>query len=463
MLLAAEEEDTLQQILAFPEVRRFVAGRPDRLHLEIEPKHRGIIKQELMRHGFPVEDQVGYHAGETLAVRFKPDAAASGGEGPLRDYQSRAVDSFFQQGHAYGGSGILVLPCGTGKTMIGIAAMVRLRCAALILTSNGTSVRQWKREILRHTDLDEQWIGEYCGDRKQVRPVTVATYQILTHRKTKTGEFAHMHLLKQRDWGLIIYDEVHLLPAPVFRATADIQATRRLGLTATLVREDGREKDVFSLIGPKRYEVSWKKMEQSGWIAEAECVEIRIPLTPADSERYGNAQAQQRHRIAGENHRKADKVKELVRAHKGESILVIGQYLTQVKRLARLLEAPLICGETPQAEREKVYDDFRKGKVACIVVSKVANFAVDLPDASVAVQISGSFGSRQEEAQRLGRIVRPKSRGNRAWFYSLVSEHTCEQEMALNRQLFLTEQGYRYTVQSAGSAASAETAGGGRA
>jgi DNA excision repair protein ERCC-3 len=334
--------------------------------------------------------------------------------------------------------------------VVGIAAMARLQCATLILTTNVASVRQWKREILQKTDLAEEKVGEYNGERKEVRPVTIATYQILTHRNRKDDPFSHMRLFNERDWGLIIYDEVHLLPAPVFRVTADIQATRRLGLTATLVREDGCEDDVFSLVGPKLYEAGWKDLEREGWIAKVRCTELRVSMPRTVRDAYAAAQNRSKARIAGENPNKLAVIRALLNRHEREPTLVIGQYLDQLKIIAEQLNAPMISGEMPHEERDQLYAQFNEGEIRTLVVSKVANFAIDLPDARVAIQVSGSFGSRQEEAQRLGRILRPKA-DNEAYFYTLVSDESREQEFSLHRQLFLIEQGYRYEIRHADS------------
>ncbi|WP_018887533.1 DNA repair helicase XPB [Paenibacillus massiliensis] len=404
-------------------------------------QYRGLLKQELTRLGYPVQDLVGYHEGTSLSFQL-------GGEGrtlELRDYQKQAAEAFAGTGGA-GGNGVLVLPCGAGKTVIGMAVLERLQCEALILTSNTTSVRQWMDELKNKTDIPSDQIGEYSGQRKQVRPVTVATYQILTHRRSKAAAFEHMKLLSERDWGLIIYDEVHLLPAPVFRATADIQATRRLGLTATLVREDGCERDVFSLVGPKRYDMPWKQLEAQGWIAKVECVEVRIPMTEPCAQQYILAEGKDRYRIAAENPAKLDMVRALLKQHAGKPAIVIGQYLDQLKALSRELGAPLISGSMAQSERVRLFEAFRTGELNTIIVSKVANFAVDLPDAALAIEVSGSYGSRQEEAQRLGRILRPKADDNRAYFYALVTADSKESEFAARRQLFLIEQGYEYAI-----------------
>ena len=401
---------------------------------------RGWVKQELIRLGYPVEDRAGYTRGEPLSLQLKETTH-------LRDYQRRAVENFHRRGDVTGGNGVLVLPCGAGKTVIGLSVMEKVGKATLILTPNTTSVQQWIRELLDKTDLTAEQVGVYTGDKKEVRPVTVATYQILTHRSGKRDPFTHMKLFEERDWGLVIYDEVHLLPAPVFRATADIQARRRVGLTATLVREDGREEDVFSLIGPKKFEVPWKELESRGWIAQAACTEIRTPLKPVLRQQYQRAPKKKKYRIAAENPQKINVLKKILHRHRDHKILVIGQYLDQLRQVATQLSLPLITGQTPQSEREIWFDRFRSGDEPVLVVSKVANFAVDLPDAGVAVQLSGAFGSRQEEAQRLGRILRPKKGENEAHFYHVVSRDTLDQEYALQRQLFLVEQGYRYDVQ----------------
>lgn len=441
------------------------------MEAEVPSDRRGVLKQELTRLGYPVLDHAGYLDGQFLNIRWageRPDpkrreeareerpeeTEPSKIEGlnhlqrqefKLRDYQQKAVESFRDVG-GDGGNGVLVLPCGAGKTVIGMAAMRELQCETLILTSNTTSVRQWITELLQKTSLSVDQIGEYSGQRKDVRPVTVATYQILTHRKGKGDEQQHMKLFNERRWGLIIYDEVHLLPAPVFRATADIQATRRLGLTATLVREDGREHDVFSLIGPKRYEMPWKRLEEQGWIASVDCVEIKVPMLEELKAACQAAGKREQYRLAAENPSKLLVTRQLVDFHKGAQTLIIGQYLDQLRIIAQQLHAPLITGQMSQDQRNEWYQAFREGDVRVLVVSKVANFAVDLPDASVAIEVSGSYGSRQEEAQRLGRLLRPKQGENQAYFYALVSEDSREELFAVRRQLFLIEQGYEYNT-----------------
>ncbi|XEC96961.1 DNA repair helicase XPB [Paenibacillus tarimensis] len=445
IVLTGEDEAELAELTGKKFVREGLMAHIGPNAWEIRPAERGRLKQELLRAGYPVLDLAGYHAGESLSVKLL-HRSTSGSDFFLREYQRRAVDLFYREGSRHGGSGVLVLPCGAGKTVIGLSALSRLNCATLILTSNVTSVKQWKRELLDKTSLVESQVGEYAGPLRQVRPVTIATYQIMTHRSSKEKEYIHMRLFKERDWGLIIYDEVHLLPAPVFRMTAEIQATRRLGLTATLVREDGCEEDVFSLIGPKRFDLAWKELERQGWIAAVNCSEIRIPLLQAQVEKYYKAEIRSKLRIASENPAKLSVVKSLMQRHSDDQILIIGQYLSQLRQLAAMLQLPIITGATPHDEREALFAEFKSGKIQSLIVSKVANFAVDLPDAAVAIQVSGSFGSRQEEAQRIGRLLRPKRNGNEAWFYSIVTDDTKETEFAMKRQLFMLEQGYRYEL-----------------
>ncbi|WP_440110833.1 DNA repair helicase XPB [Paenibacillus sp. QZ-Y1] len=446
MRLVSEDEQLLDELSAMKTISAFRMERTDPHTLVLAGEQRGLLKRELTRLGYPVLDYAGYRKGTNLPFEWQTMNTDGGSERfALRLYQREAVDAF-EGSEGMGGSGLLVLPCGAGKTVIGLAVLERLQCECLILTSNTTSVRQWIQEIQDKTTLTSEQIGEYSGQKKQVKPVTVATYQILTHRKSKDADFTHIKLLSEREWGLIIYDEVHLLPAPVFRATADIQATRRLGLTATLVREDGCEQDVFSLIGPKLYDMPWKELEQQGWIADVQCQEIRIPFSPELRSNYLEAEVKHQFRLAAENPAKLEVIRRILAHHQGLPALVIGQYLDQLETIAREIEAPLISGTMSQHERVKCFDSFRRGEIKTIVVSKVANFAVDLPDAAVALEISGSFGSRQEEAQRLGRILRPKSGENKAYFYALVSEDSKEQEFALRRQMFLVEQGYEYRI-----------------
>lgn len=447
LILSAKQTSMIEEFIEDKSIQPFIEEKLNDATLRLKKHARGLVKQELTRLGYPVLDMIGYHEGKELHLDFVT-SEASNKAFTLRDYQRQAVTAFEGEGgDGYGGSGVVVLPCGAGKTVVGIGVMKEFQCETLILTTNVTSVRQWMVEVLSKTTLREEDIGEYTGSVKAVKPVTIATYQILTHRKQKSDDFVHMQLFNERDWGLIIYDEVHLLPAPVFRATADIQATRRLGLTATLVREDGCEKDVFSLIGPKRYELPWKDLESQGWIATVNCCEIQVPLVTPQLEQYWHADAKSKFRIAGENPAKIQVIRNVLQEHQGLPTLIIGQYLDQLATIAEELQAPLMTGTTPQAKRQELYDQFKRGDIRLLVVSKIANFAVDLPDAAVAIQVSGSYGSRQEEAQRLGRILRPKTGENTAYFYTIVSSHTKEQEFALKRQLFLIEQGYTYSVR----------------
>ncbi|CAI6022647.1 DNA repair helicase XPB [Cohnella sp. JJ-181] len=446
--LLAADPAMLESVAALRVMNGWLRVREDGAYAVVRPDARGWLKRELALAGYPVIDEAGYRSGQPLPVTLRGDGASPA----LRGYQREAVDALLGgaaagTGAPAGGSGVVVLPCGAGKTWVGIGAIASLSCETLILTPNTVSVTQWIRELRRATTLGDEQIGAYTGERKEVRPVTVATYQVLSSRGGKRGGNAHWPLFQDRNWGLIIYDEVHLLPAPVFRLTAELQATRRLGLTATLVREDGREGDVFALVGPKAYEAPWKSLEEEGWIAEAACSEVRVPMDAGCAERYADAPARARSRIAGENPRKAEVVRALLARHEGEQALVIGQYLDQLRTLSRELDLPLVTGDMPHGERQTLFDRFNRGELRALVLSKVANFAVDLPDAAVAVQVSGSFGSRQEEAQRLGRILRPKRDGAAASFYSLVSEHTDEVEYARRRQRFLIQQGYRYEVR----------------
>lgn len=441
------DPSTLQTLSQKEIIREWVESFRSESEWIIRPEYRGTLKQELVRLGYPVLDHAGYHAGESLKVALRKQTR-SGSAFSLRDYQIQAVEQFTKDESAQGGSGVVVLPCGTGKTIVGTAALASIGAATLILTSSRTSAQQWRDELLDKTTLTEAEVGLYSGRAKEVKPVTIATYQLLTHRKSKLDDFKHMSLFNERDWGLIIYDEVHLLPAPVFRMTASIQATRRLGLTATLVREDGCAEDVYSLIGPKQYDMHWKKAEEGDYIASVSCTEIRVPLPAAKEHSYSTASARAKLRIAAENPNKLPVVIQLLQKHKGKPALVIGQYLKQLKGIARELNAPLLTGETAHVERLRLYDAFRSGVHPVLVVSKVANLAVDLPDAAVAVQVSGSFGSRQEEAQRVGRLLRPKQDVNEAWFYTLVTDGTKETEFALKRQMFLLEQGYNYSMIS---------------
>ncbi len=406
--------------------------------------NRGTIKQAMLRLGYPVEDHAGFVTGTSLDIQLTNPSKDGQAWAPRR-YQHESVSAWSKNGALDGGHGVVVLPCGAGKTIVGLQTMVQTGCQTLILATGVSSVRQWKEEILQRTNLTEEQVGEYSGQHKEIRPVTVTTYQMLTHRKSSDAAFTHLGLFSANDWGLIIYDEVHLLPAPVFRVTADIQARRRLGLTATLVREDGREADVFSLIGPKRFDVPWKDLERRGFVAEAHCFEIRVELEGEEAQVYAMVDRRKQVRIAAENPAKIDVIRKLLARHANDKVLIIGMYIDQLEGVAKAFGAPLITGKTPNEERDVLYEAFRAGKINVLTVSKVANFSINLPDANVAIQISGTFGSRQEEAQRLGRILRPS--GGRACFYSVVTRNSREQEFAHNRQLFLTEQGYSYHIE----------------
>ncbi len=439
-------EVTAQRLVIPHLVGPAVGGRA-----RVKPGERGFVKHALIRVGYPVEDLGGYLEGEPLEIELR-DEMSDGGAFDMRRYQIEAVDSFYAGGSERGGSGVIVLPCGAGKTIVGLGAMEKVACHTLILTTNITALRQWRAELLDKTSVRDEDIGEYSGERKEIRPITLTTYQILTYRRRKSDPFAHFHLFDDANWGLIIYDEVHLLPAPVFRAVANLQSRRRLGLTATLVREDGKEDEVFSLIGPKKYDVPWRVLEKQGYVAEALCTEIRVPFADSDLRlEYALADQRRKYRLSATNPAKLIVVRELTHEHAEDQVLVIGQYLDQLHDIAQLLEARIITGETPQTMREELYEQFRTGVVKCLVVSRVANFAVDLPDANVAIQVSGTFGSRQEEAQRLGRVLRPKQNGsNQARFYTLVTQDSSEQDFSTRRQLFLTEQGYRYEIRTHG-------------
>lgn len=446
LLLRCHDQFAFREIQASTQVRPYLGEAVGAGELLIQPGTRGRLKQALIKLGFPVEDLAGYVDGDALDIQFR-DKTLRGRDFGLREYQQEAVEMFYAGGGAHGGSGVLVLPCGAGKTVIGMGAMTKVKQNTLILTTNITALRQWRSEILDKTTLREDQIGEYSGETKDVKPVTVTTYQILTYKKRKSDEFAHMDLFQKYNWGLIVYDEVHMLPAPVFRAVAEIQARRRLGLTATLVREDGKEDDVFSLIGPKKFDKPWKELESQGWIAEAICTEIRVPMSEDLKLEYAVADLRSKYRMSMENPAKLRVVEQLLKRHSQDRVLIIGQYLEQLAQIQALTGAPIITGATPNQEREAIYADFKTGKNNILIVSKVANFAIDLPDANVAIQVSGTYRSRQEETQRLGRVLRPKSNGSSAWFYSVVTKDSKDQDCAKKRSMFLTEQGYRYRIQ----------------
>jgi DNA excision repair protein ERCC-3 len=436
LVLHSTDRPVLEEVLRSKRVKPLVGSRIDDDTVTVHASERGNLKQVLIKLGWPAEDDAGYVDGEAHEIALHEDGWA------LRPYQREAAEGFW-----HGGSGVVVLPCGAGKTLVGAAAMARARSTTLILVTNTVAARQWRDELIKRTSLTEDEIGEYSGSKKEIRPVTIATYQVVTTRRK--GAYTHLELFEARDWGLIVYDEVHLLPAPIFRMTADLQARRRLGLTATLVREDGREDDVFTLIGPKRYDTPWREIENQGYIAPAECIEVRVTLSESERLAYAMAEADERYRLASCTGTKTTVVEHLVRQHRGERTLIIGQYIDQLDEIAEKLDAPVVKGETTVRERQRLFEAFRTGEITTLVVSKVANFSIDLPEAAVAIQVSGTFGSRQEEAQRLGRILRPKADGRTARFYSVTARDTVDQEYAQHRQRFLAEQGYAYEITDA--------------
>ena len=436
LVLTSTDRPVLEEVLRSKKIVPLVGPRLDPDTVAVHPSERGQIKQVLLKLGWPAEDLAGYVDGEAHPIELDQDGWS------LRPYQQQAVEGFW-----HGGSGVVVLPCGAGKTLVGAAAMATAKATTLILVTNTVSARQWKHELVKRTSLTEDEIGEYSGTRKEIRPVTIATYQVMTTKRK--GVYSHLEVFDSRDWGLIVYDEVHLLPAPVFKFTADLQARRRLGLTATLVREDGREGDVFSLIGPKRFDAPWKEIEAQGYIAPADCVEVRVTLTDTERLAYATAEPEERYRFCATTASKRRVTQALVEKHRGIPTLVIGQYIDQLDELGEALDAPVIKGETSNPQREKLFDAFRNGEITVLVVSKVANFSIDLPEATVAIQVSGTFGSRQEEAQRLGRVLRPKADGHTAHFYSVVARDTIDQDFAAHRQRFLAEQGYAYRIVDA--------------
>ncbi len=458
LVLRASDPALMEEVVRLRPVSVLVGRRVGQSAVAVDPLARGRLKVALIKAGWPADDVAGYAPGAPLHLDLRsvtPDGEAFS----PRDYQRLAVEAFWAAGGRDGGTGVLVLPCGAGKTLIGLGVMERAQTRTLVLCTSIAAVHQWRDELLRRTTLSPDEVGEYSGAEKSPRPVTIATYQVLTHRARRRGKavgdpsapaaesYPHLELMAREEWGLVIYDEVHLLPAPVFRMTAEIQSKRRLGLTATLVREDGREDDVFSLIGPKRYDAPWRELEAAGWIAPAVCEEVRLEMTAEERMAYAVAETPERYRVAATIPGKLRLAAELCRRHREDRVLVIGQYLDQLRQLSLLLQAPLVTGETPAGERERLYAQFRLGELRLLVASKVANFAIDLPEANVAIQVSGTFGSRQEEAQRLGRILRPKADGGQARFYTLVTRETKDQEFAMHRQLFLAEQGYRYEIR----------------
>jgi DNA excision repair protein ERCC-3 len=466
LILECDSDSLFLELCKRKELQDYIGEFTSKNSAVISPLARGKLKILLTELGFPVQDLAGYIRGESLDIELRENFNDSGEKFILRDYQKDAAQVFYASGSEMGGSGVIVLPCGSGKTIIGMAAMALVKAHTLILTPSVTAARQWIREILQKTNLKKEQVKEYSGDLKEIGPVTIATYQILTQRKRKpkkqeetdneilenkkleADEFTNFSLFEAQKWGLMIYDEVHLLPAPVFRFSADMQATRRLGLTATLIREDHKETEVFSLIGPKKFDIPWRILEAQGWIAQAKCHELRVPMGTELRMAYAVAPPREKIAIAGCNPEKFDVVKKLLEKHneEGDRVLIIGQYIEQLENLVKQIDTPLITGKTPNKERDVIYEKFRKGEIRILTVSKVGNFAIDLPDASILIQISGTFGSRQEEAQRLGRILRPKKDGRQALFYSVVTKDSREQEFAMNRQLFLAEQGYEYEI-----------------
>lgn len=446
LYITSDEKAFLSEIAHHRSVQEYIKEVQDGRIL-VNKDYRGHIKQALIRIGYPVEDLAGYDEGAAYGFNLR-STTLSGKSFVMRDYQRKAVEVFHAGGGRQGGSGVIVLPCGAGKTIVGIGVMQLVGAHTLILVTNTLSIRQWKSEILDKTDIPEEDIGEYSGEKKELKPITIATYNIITHRKKKGGAFTHYNIFSEGNWGLVVYDEVHLLPAPVFRMTSELQAKRRLGLTATLVREDGLEEDVFSLIGPKKYDVPWKELEKRSWIANAKCIEIRVDMEEELRLKYSVSDDREKYRLASENPAKLDAIEKIMNVHGHNNILIIGQYLQQLDVISKHFNLPMITGNTPLVERERLYKAFREGREPCLIVSRVANFSIDLPDARVAIQVSGTFGSRQEEAQRLGRVLRPKGEDNMAYFYTVVTRDTTEERFAHNRQLFLAEQGYEYSLHT---------------
>jgi DNA excision repair protein ERCC-3 len=445
LVLTSEDPLLLNEMIRDKKVQQFVNEKIDDMNIRVKPHYRGHLKQALIKIGFPVEDLAGYEDGDPCDIELS-EKISNNQEFVIRDYQQSSIKAFYRGGGSEGGSGIIVLPCGAGKTIVGIGIMSLLKTETLILVTNTVALRQWKDELIDKTKLSSDMIGEYSGEKKEIKPITIATYNILTYRKKKEEEFLHFNIFMSKNWGLIIYDEVHLLPAPVFRITSEIQSKRRLGLTATLIREDGLETDVFSLIGPKKFDMPWKILEESNWIAKALCTEIRIELPKEQRFQYTIAKDREKFRIASENGIKIEIVEKILQNHQDSNILIIGQYISQLKEITLKFDYPIITGKTKIVDREKLYAKFKRGELKRLIVSKVANYSIDLPDANVAIQVSGTFGSRQEEAQRLGRILRPKKGENRAFFYTIITSNSVEEKFSHNRQLFLTEQGYSYII-----------------
>lgn len=444
--LISDDRDIIDEILHYKAVVKYIKKEIDDNKIEIDPIYRGHIKLALINIGYPVQDLAGYKEGEEYRFNLREKLISSGENFVLRDYQKNSADAFYANGKPEGGAGVISLPCGTGKTIVGLDIMHRIQNKTLIIVTGVTACRQWREEILDKTDIPPEDIGEYNGLNKEIKPITIATYKILTYRKNKESPFVHFEIFFRKNWGLVIYDEVHLLPAPIIKLTSEIQSMRRLGLTATLIREDGLEKDVFCLIGPKKFDMPWRELEEKKFIAEAYCYDIRIPLDESHREDYIISSDKIKFRIASENILKYDIVKKIIEKLKGKNILIIGQYLSQLDEMQKRTGYTIITGKTPQSERDIIYKKFKSGEIKTLIVSKVANLAVDLPDANVLIQISGTFGSRQEEAQRLGRVLRPKKGENKSYFFSIITNDTKEEDFSHKRQLFLTEQGYHYEL-----------------
>lgn len=444
--LISDDRDIIDEILHYKAVVKYIKKEIDDNKIEIDPIYRGHIKLALINIGYPVQDLAGYKDGEEYRFNLREKLISSGENFVLRDYQKNSADAFYANGRPEGGAGVISLPCGTGKTIVGLDIMHRIQNKTLIIVTGVTACRQWREEILDKTDIPPEDIGEYNGLNKEIKPITIATYKILTYRKNKESPFVHFEIFFRKNWGLVIYDEVHLLPAPIIKLTSEIQSMRRLGLTATLIREDGLEKDVFCLIGPKKFDMPWRELEEKKFIAEAYCYDIRIPLDESHREDYIISSDKIKFRIASENILKYDIVKKIIEKLKGKNILIIGQYLSQLDEMQKRTGYTIITGKTPQSERDIIYKKFKSGEIKTLIVSKVANLAVDLPDANVLIQISGTFGSRQEEAQRLGRVLRPKKGENKSYFFSIITNDTKEEDFSHKRQLFLTEQGYHYEL-----------------
>ncbi len=444
--LESNDVDIIKEIAAYKNIQKYILEYIDDNKIEIDRLYRGHIKLALIHYGYPIEDLGGYKDGDPLEFSIRDKMLSNGKPFALRYYQKSSVDVFYANGQSYGGAGVITLPCGSGKTIVGIGVMDKIQTHTLIITTGVTACKQWRNEIIDKTTIPADMVGEYNGENKTIKPVTIATYKILTYRKNKKSPFIHLELFFKQNWGLIVYDEVHLLPAPIIRVTSEIQSMRRLGLTATLVREDGLERDVFCLIGPKKFDMPWRELESKNFIAKAYCYDIRIELDVSQKEEYIMATDRLKFRIASENKYKFKIIKRLLKILEGKNVLIIGQYIDQLESLQKLMNFPIITGKTPQDERDKIYTLFKNGTIKILIVSKVANFAVDLPDANALIQISGTFGSRQEEAQRLGRVLRPKENENVSHFFSIVTTDTKEEDFAHKRQVFLTEQGYHYEI-----------------